>query len=407
MTKAGIGFIIGGVVVYILGSQTQVGWLYLFDAMIWSVVALSFLLTRWSLGPLRIERQALVSRSPDPRLDPATPTEGGTVEIRLKVRNRGRLARHFIKVVEYCPLDEPSGGPRVFLLPSVKSRSELAFSYTAVCYRRGRYASAEAVLEAADPLGLFVRRRRYDIPLSVTVYPAYYDMEAMPAAREVWSDQGQTVRSNAASDFYGSREYRYGDPLRHIHWRNTARLGEFVVRQFEETMQGSLAVAFELGRDWGVGKETTVEYSIRIAASLARHCGASGRSIGILAPPTPTLRAHWFEAMEYLAGLTVGGNAGLDELTDSVEAGQTLAAIVPAARADLIPGLSRLAARHVRLVVVLLEGFSEGETPRDFASHTGESGLELVRCSRGNLKAAIDTLGNSLRYADRLPSAVG
>ena len=79
MTKAGVGFIIGGVVVYILGSQTQVGWLYLFDAMIWSVLALSFFLTRWSLGPLRIERQALVSRSQDSRLDPATPVEGGTV----------------------------------------------------------------------------------------------------------------------------------------------------------------------------------------------------------------------------------------------------------------------------------------------------------------------------------------
>jgi hypothetical protein len=295
----------------------------------------------------------------------------------------------------------------LFILSRVKSRSEVAFSYTADCYRRGCYASAEAVLEAADPLGLFVRRRRYDIPLNVTVYPAYYDMEAVPAAREVWSDQGQTVRSNAASDFYGSREYRYGDPLKHIHWRNTARLGEFVVRQFEETTQGSIAVAFELGRDHGVGKETTVEYSIRIAASLARHCESSGRGIGILASPTPMLRAHWLEAMEYLAGLTVGGNAGLDELTEPVEAGQTLVAIVPAARTDSMPGLSRLAARGVRLVVVLLEGFSEGESPRDFSSFTGEGGIELVRCSRGSLKAAIDALGASLRDADRQTSVVG
>jgi len=34
MTKAGIGFIIAGVLVYFLASQAQIGWLYLFDAII-------------------------------------------------------------------------------------------------------------------------------------------------------------------------------------------------------------------------------------------------------------------------------------------------------------------------------------------------------------------------------------
>ena len=57
MTKAGVGSIAGGVVVYLLAGQTQIGWLYLFDAVIWSLVLLSAIISWWSLKPLRIKRR--------------------------------------------------------------------------------------------------------------------------------------------------------------------------------------------------------------------------------------------------------------------------------------------------------------------------------------------------------------
>lgn len=399
MTKAGAAFIGAGVAVYVLGGQTQIGWLYLLDAMIWSLVALSALLPWWSLRSLRIERQVCLPTPPGEQQDQALPVEGGTVEVRLTVTNRGRLAQYFVKVVEECPLEEPEARSKAFLLPAVGARSDVVFSYTAACYRRGRYTSATAVLETAAPLGLFVRRRRYDLPLAVTVYPASYEMEGVPATSDVWADQGQAVRSSAASDFYGSREYQYGDPLRHIHWRNTARLGRFVVKEFEETSQGSIAVAFETAREWGVGKETTVEYAIRIAASLARHGGGAGRSIGILAGPAPLSGAHWLEAMDYLAGLALGETASLDELTAAPEAGRTLLAIVPANETGLIPSLQRLGERERRLVVVLTEGFGAGEMPEEFASRLGGGSIDLVRCSRGDLGAAVEALGRSRLFA--------
>ncbi len=398
MTKTGVAFIGGGVAVYILGGQTQIGWLYLLDAMIWSLVALSALLPWWSLSSLRIEREVRLPSLSTGRRDPALPVEGGTVEIRLKVTTRGRLARYFIKVVEDCPLDEPEARFKKFLLPTVRARSDVAFSYTPACYRRGRYASATAVLETAGPLGLFVHRRRYDLPLAVTVYPAYFEMKGVLATSDVSADQGQLVRASAASDFYGSREYQRGDPLRHIHWRNTARLGQFVVKEFEESSQGSIAVAFETSRDWGEGKETTVEYAIKIAASLARHSGDSGRGIGILAGPAPLSQAGWLEAMDYLAGLTVEEAAGLEALT-APEAGRTLVAIVPVKETGLIPCLQHLAERERRLVVVLTEGFAAGEMPGEFTSRLGGGNVDLVRCLRGDLEATVEALGRSRLFA--------
>ena len=407
MTKAGVGFILGGVVVYLLGSQAQIGWLYVFDAMIWSMVLLSIALPWWSLRSLRIERQVLPSRSANWFRDPATPTEGTPVEVRLKVINRGRLPRFLINVVEDSPLDDPSERPRVFLLPSVKPRSEARFSYVSTCYRRGRFPSARATLLARAPLGLFVRRRHYDIPLGVTVYPAYYEMEETPVAGEALSERGQAVKSASGGELYGSREYHYGDPLRHIHWRNTARVGQFVVKQFEEVSQGSVAVAFEVGRDWGVRRETTVEYSVKIAASLAKHCGDIGRNISILAGPSPMRTPDWLEAMTYLAELSVGERASLEEQTAAGEPGRTLVTIVPARETRVIPYLSELAARESRLVVVLLEGFATGESAGEFVSRLGPGRVELVRCARGDLKAAIDSLGHSAFSASSAAGGTG
>jgi hypothetical protein len=224
-------------------------------------------------------------------------------------------------------------------------------------------------------------------------------MDGALSAREVWADQGQRARSTAGSEFYGSREYQHGDPLRRIHWRNTARRGQFVVKEFEETSQGSVLVAFECSREWGSGRETTLEYSVRIAASLARLSGQVGRFSGVLAPPTPLLAAHWMEAMDYLAGLTVGGGAGLEELVASVGPGQTLVAVVPAAATDLIPCLGSLSARGVRLVVVLLEGFAEEEAPGEFVSSLSAGGAGVVHCPRGNLEEAVAALDSSMRFA--------
>lgn len=404
MTKAGIGLIIAGGFVYFLASQTQIGWLYLFDAMIWSLLVLSAILSWYSLRSLQIERQVLLSPSALNQSQLGGPLEDETIEVRLKVTNNGRLARHFIKVLEDCPFDQPEKRRRVFLLASIKPRSVTAFSYTATCYRRGYYHSASTTLQSGSPLGLLVRRRTFQLPVNLTVYPAYYQMEGLPIAEAAWADWGHAVRSSAAAELYGSREYRYGDPLKHIHWRNTARLGSFMLKEFEQANQGSVAVAFETGRSFGEGRETTLEYSIKIAASLAKLGADSGHSMDILAGETPLRSAGWREAMNYLARLEEGGKATLAELTAAPELGQGIVVIVPTLDTELVAALLPLADRVRRLVVVLLEGFVPGEIPRELSSRLKGGNLDVITCSMGNLEAAIKRLDRSLSFVGKLSS---
>jgi uncharacterized protein (DUF58 family) len=47
---------------------------------------------------------------------------------------------------------------------------------------------------------------------------------------------GVALASNVgqSDEFVALRDYRQGDPLRHIHWRSWARAGKPVVKEFED-----------------------------------------------------------------------------------------------------------------------------------------------------------------------------
>lgn len=410
MTKAGFGFIAAGGFIYLIASQSQIGWLYLFDAIIWSLLVLSAILPWYSLRSLQVERQILLS-TPALRQSPlAGPLEDETVEIKLKITNSGHLSRHFIRVLEDCPFEQPEKRHRSFLLASLNPRSTTVFSYTATGYRRGYYPSASTTLQSSGPLGLIVRRHAFQLPLKLTVYPTYYQMEGLPtaeAAEAAWADWGQAIKSSAAAEFYGSREYQYGDPLKHIHWRNTARLGHFMLKEFEQASQGSVTITFETERDFGEGRETTLEYSIKIAASLAKLSADSGHIIDIIAGETPLRHAGWREAMDYLAHLEIAEKATSTGFTVAPEPGQVIVAIVPAIETKLVPTLSQLADRAQGLVVILLEGFTPDETPQESLSRLKESNLNIISCSPGNLEVAIKKLSNLLSYAHQSSAPVG
>ena len=336
MTRAGFAFILGGLVLYVLAGETQIGWFYLVDAMIWGLVAVSVAAPWWTLRTLKVDRHVWlpVSGNPDTQDLGATPREDEQVEIRLRVGNRGRLARHFITVSESCPMEAPGQETRAFLLSSVEAGKSVDFTYTATCYRRGRYPRATVVLESGAPMGLFVRRRLFDVPFNLTVYPAYYEIDGFSGASEAAEGYGDMVTPTAAADFHGSREYQFGDPLKHIHWRSTARLGRFVVKQFEGASQVPIAVAFPTDRDWGEGRETTLEYSIKIAASVGWQCLRSGNLFSLLAGPAPLTNAEWRQAMDYLAGLSPVEDPFLAPSFPGAAAGdasETLVAILPAA----------------------------------------------------------------------------
>jgi uncharacterized protein (DUF58 family) len=89
----------------------------------------------------------------------------------------------------------------------------------------------------------------------------------------MWSGTGESLaRSAAASgeDDVAIREYRYGDDLRRVHWRSTARRGELMVRRDEQPRQLRATVLLDARRDAhrGEGAAASFEWGVVAAASV-------------------------------------------------------------------------------------------------------------------------------------------
>ncbi|MGX1703304.1 DUF58 domain-containing protein [Microbacterium sp. NPDC055357] len=110
--------------------------------------------------------------------------------------------------------------------------------------RRGVLAVGPVSVVRGDPLGVFERVHRRDEPVDLFVHPRTVafsgqslgflrDLEGLPA----------TDLSRDDVSFHALREYQPGDDLRHVHWKSTARIGDMMVRQYEETRRSHFVIA--------------------------------------------------------------------------------------------------------------------------------------------------------------------
>ena len=88
ITAKGIGFLVAAIILYLLARLTQVGWLYLVDAVLWGLIILSAAVPWLSTAFLAAQRRV---ESPSPSKDYPGPVEGEPLESTLTLHNRGRL----------------------------------------------------------------------------------------------------------------------------------------------------------------------------------------------------------------------------------------------------------------------------------------------------------------------------
>lgn len=103
--------------------------------------------------------------------------------------------------------------------------------------RRGVVHFSSVTLARSDPIGLFRALRKLDLPESMLVLPKRYRLPAiaLPGALK-YQQGGVAMASNVgqSDEFVALREYRRGDPVKHIHWRSWAKTGKPIVKEFED-----------------------------------------------------------------------------------------------------------------------------------------------------------------------------
>jgi uncharacterized protein (DUF58 family) len=159
----------------------------------------------------------------------------------------------------------------------------------ALAMHRGRGLVGPVTIRVEDPFGLL----RIDRPVvraeEVVVVPTSTPLTAIDTgalAGAVSADEGRVGQGGSADDSE-LRPYRPGDPIRRVHWGQSARRGELHVRQTTQAQPPEAVIALDvrresyqaLGRDdlaelSDLGGDAAFEHAVVVAASVARALAA-------------------------------------------------------------------------------------------------------------------------------------
>lgn len=154
--------------------------------------------------------------------------------------------------------------------------------------RRGVFTFGPVRLTVSDLFERGTQSEERELPAQLLVRPRTVPVRSTePARAPLGTARSRTSLFTDPSRFAGVRAYQPGDPMRRIHWRATARLGQPVSRRYEAVheRQVLLAVDFQTvpGPHWlMLFDDEQVEGLCVAAASLARRTLRDGAACGLL-----------------------------------------------------------------------------------------------------------------------------
>ncbi|MCK6489722.1 MAG: DUF58 domain-containing protein [Planctomycetes bacterium] len=285
------------------------------------------------------------------RRPPRLVTAGEPFTVRVRVANRGRRPLAGLAYVE--DLREPAPTARAcaeavrtalrerggaipwprgarsapVALPDLPAGAAAEITVTVTAWRRGALTLAGGVLTRADPLGVFRACCRLPAPHTVLVMPRRHPLPRLDLPGSAQHQQGGVALAagvGESEEFTALRDYRRGDPLKHVHWRSTARTGTLVVKEYQDehfTRHGLV-----LDTACGPEGDHLFEEAVAVAASFActvpdqdslldlllvgqqAVCITSGRGVG-----------HAEQMLEALAAVRPCRDPGLERLEALVD----------------------------------------------------------------------------------------
>ncbi|MHB1525685.1 MAG: DUF58 domain-containing protein [Candidatus Dormibacteria bacterium] len=208
---------------------------------------------------------------------------GETFAQRFTLTNGSRLPISLLEVRDLAGFP----GYRASRGLSMGRRGQISWESDVRLLARGRYELGPTEVRLADPFGLFPRTVRFGSQGSVVVYPAVHaipDLAFSGARAGLDSDRGGRPRDLPPSAS-GIREHDPSDGINRIHWISTARKGRLMSRTFDAEEGSDLLVALDLrrGLHHGSAPESSLEYAVTMAASVAHGALRHGRAVALLA----------------------------------------------------------------------------------------------------------------------------
>jgi uncharacterized protein (DUF58 family) len=217
--------------------------------------------------------------------------------------------------------------------------------------------------------------RTYGQRGQIIVYPPFIDLPHFTVPPASLPGEGRFRRRThyVTPNASGVREYVWGDSFNRIHWASTARTGRLMVKMFELDPASDIWIILDLDRraQAGAGDESTEEYGVKIAASVARYFLNANRNVGYMAfgerldiIETERGGQQMTRILEALATARATGDVTVGSLL-AVEGKRfgrhtTVVLITSSADESWVTSLLMLTQRGVKVAVVLLEASTFG-----------------------------------------------
>lgn len=221
---------------------------------------------------------------------PARVDAGSSAAVRLELANLSNLPTGVLLAEEQLPY--VLGARPRFVVDRLDPGARAAVSYTLRSDVRGRWEIGPVRLRLTDPFGMCEVGRSFRATDPLVVVPKVHPLLPLHAAGS-WSGSGDSVtRTAAASGEHdlATREYRYGDDLRRVHWRSTARKGELMVRRDEQPRQLQATVLLDrraVGHR-GEGPSSSFEWLVSAAASVCHLLVEAGYGVRLVSDDLET-----------------------------------------------------------------------------------------------------------------------
>jgi uncharacterized protein (DUF58 family) len=213
--------------------------------------------------------------------------EGGTAELRVKVRNLGPDI-DIIEVFDDIPEELTLESGTNHFIGSLRSGQYVEFGFVVRPRVFGVHRVGPIRVRTLDTLGLFVEEKVVDSYSDLKVYPEVQyvrQLHIKPRNARNWPGEILTRKSGTGAEFYGLRSYSPSDSFKRINWKASSRSEELVSNQFMSEFGGDTIIALDLRSASVLGSppDSTATYATRAAAVVAYRLLRDRNRVGMIA----------------------------------------------------------------------------------------------------------------------------
>lgn len=320
---------------------------------------------------------------------------GRPLEERFTVRNTSRIPKLWLEVKDFATLPGHFSSHVVNSLGPLRTYS---WRVNTICRQRGRYQLGPIRLTTSDPFGLFPMQRDLVPTTNVVIYPLTFEIHqfALPLGVLPGGDALRRRTHYVTTNASGVRDYAPGDSFSRIHWRSTARRERLIVKEFELDPLADIWIVPDMAvfghvaprqdafaapswfemlksmrRDEFKLPDTTEEYTVTVAASLAQYFLRHDRAVGMLGygqtnevvqPDRGERQMN--RILETLSVLRAEGEVPVSDMLHAEShlfpRGTTIIVVTPTTHDNWPTAARQLARRGLRVVTVLVNPASFG-----------------------------------------------